>query len=89
MPGKIRDRGRSVVHVGQDDEGELRVQDPFDVGDPDAVDVVLVDPADLEAAAGGEALDDVAIGRELVPADRDGMRGRAARPGPPTRAGTG
>ena len=58
--------------MGEHQQREIIVEDPLHVGDPDALDLVVLEPPDLEASRFGQALDDVAIRREFAPADRDG-----------------
>ena len=76
-PGQVRDRGQigdrrgPVVDVRQDDQGQVLIRDPLDVLEAHTLDLVLVEPADLEVPSRSESLDDVAIRREFASADRD------------------
>ena len=70
----VGDRGRSVVHVAEGDERDvarMRRQGRGDVVGRRSVDRVGVDPGDLEVPRPGQALQDVAIGREVVPVGHD------------------
>ena len=57
---------RAVVDQREADEGGLGAQRGFEVGQLQAVDPIGLDEPELEAARLGQALQDVAVGRELA-----------------------
>ena len=74
---EVGDGRRAVVDERQDDQPDRRVEDRREVGGRRAVDGVGVEPADRQATGAGQALEDVAVGRELVAGGHDDV----VRPG--------